>query len=353
MKGAELANVIARVEAAGAEPSVEAAGEASQTDGAASAEGSASADEQAQASQPAVGAPTDATAPPSPEAPTTAPDEEVLRAKLARDREKRAIAEEKRRLKAERDQIERDKAEAQSVRDKWAKLGKEGSIIDRVKEAGGDPREVFEAMKREALESGTPEALVAKVTKTFEGQIAELRQALQAEREARETEKRAAAQQAQEFEFQTDFHKALKVDAFKPLLEEYEPQELYPLVRSLRDDPQLLFETAEGLGVDLGIDLTDPEATFNMGHIFTVMRAQQAAHEAKRQRLKKSAEPQQSPPVPPAEARRPTVNGTEARNAGTTIGNDLAASQGTAKPDYSQESHKERLKRLERMFPGG
>lgn len=352
MKGADLANVIARVEAAGAEPSPEAAGEASQTDSAASGEGSASADAQAHASQPADGAPTDATAPPSPEATTTAPDEGVLRAKLARDREKRAIAEEKRRLKAERDQVERDKAEAASVRDKWAKLGKDGSIIDRVKEAGGDPREVFEAMKREALESGTPEALVAKVTKTFEGKIQALEARLAESERAREAEKRQAEQQAAEHAFETDFQRALKVEAWQPLLEEYEPQELLPLVRSLRDDPQALFDTAEALGVDLGIDLTDPEQTFNMGHIFTVMRAQQAAHEAKKQRLRKSAEPQQSQPAQPAEARKPTVNGTEARNAGTTIGNDLAASQGSQKPDFSQESHKERLKRLERMFPG-
>jgi hypothetical protein len=353
MKGSDLANVIARVEAAGAEPSTEAAGEASQTDGAASAEGSASADAQAQASQPADGAPTDATAPPSPEATTTAPDAAELRAKLQRDRDRRAERERRKKIDDDARAAEAARKEAEAIRDKWAKLGKDGSIIERVKEAGGDPREVFEAMKREALESGTPEALIAKVTKTFEGQIAELKSALQAERDARETERRNAAQQAQEFEFQTDFQKALKVDAFAPLLEEYEPQELYPLVRSLRDDPQLLFETAEGLGVDLGIDLTDPEATFNMGHIFTVMRAQQAAHEAKRQRLKKSAEPHQSQSAQPTEARRPTVNGTEARNAGTTIGNDLAASQGTAKPDYSNESHKERLKRLERMFPGG
>lgn len=346
MKGSDLANVIARVEAAGAEPSPEAAGEASQTDSAASGEGSASADAQVQASQPADGAPTDATAPPSPEATNNAPDAEVLRAKLAKDREKRAIAEEKRRLKADREQVERDKQEAAAVRDKWAKLGKEGSIIERVKEAGGDPREVFEAMKREALESGTPEALISKVTKTFEGQIAELKAQLAARDKADEQRQQREAAQAQARQFQTDFATALKQPTFAPLLEEYEPQDLYPLVQSLASDPQMLFDTAETLGVDLGIDLTDPEETFNMGHIFTVLRAQQAAHEAKKQRLRKSAEPQQSQPGQPAEAKKPTVNGTEARNAGTTIGNDLAASSAGAPPDYSKESHKERIKRL-------
>ena len=352
MKGSDLANVIARVEAAGAEPSPEAAGEVSQTDSAASGEGSASADEQVQASQPADGAPTDATAPPSPEATTTAPDAEVLRAKLAKDRERREERARRKKIDDDTRAAEDARKEAEAVRDKWAKLGKEGSIIDRVKEAGGDPRQVFEAMKEEALKAGTPEAQIAKVTQTFETKIAALEAKLAAKEEAEKQREARDAAAAQERQFQTDFATALKQEAFAPLLEEYEPQDLYPLVQSLASDPQLLFDTAEALGVDLGIDLTDPEETFNMGHIFTVMRAQQAAHEAKRQRLKKSAEPQQSPPAQPAEARKPTVNGTEARNAGTTIGNDLAASQGSQKPDYSKESHKERLKRLEKMFPG-
>ena len=51
-----------------------------------------------------------------------------------------------------------------------------------------------------------------------------------------------------------------------------------------------------------------------------------------------------------AEAKKPTVNGTEARNAGTTLSNDLAASAASTPPDHSGESHKDRIKRLAEMF---
>jgi hypothetical protein len=342
--GARIQEVIARVEAAGAEPSPEAAGEASQTDSAASGEGSASADGGTQATT--DGAPTDPAASAPAEAPTTAPDADVLRAKLERDRERRQARDEARRAREDRQAAEAARKEAEAVRDKWAKLGKEGSIIDRVKEAGGDPREVFEAMKKEALEAGTPEAMVAKVAKTFEDKIAALEAKLAASEKAREDERAQAAEQAREHTFQSQFRQALEVESFKPLLAEYEPDELVPLVRALRDDPDALFAHAERLGVDLGIDLTDPEATFNMGHIFTVLRAQQAAHESKRQRRNQSAAPHESPPAQPVEAKKPTVNGAEARKAGTTIGNDLAAASGSAPPDTSNEDHKARMKRL-------
>lgn len=344
MKGSELANVIARVEAAGAEPSTEAAGEASQTDGAASAEGSASADAGTLAAP--DGAPTDPAASAPAEAPTNAPDADVLRAKLERDRARREAKEETRRARKERETAESLRKEAEAVRDKWAKLGKGESILETLKEAGRDPREVFEAMKEEALKAGTPEAQIAKIQKAYDGELASLRAELKALADAREQERQQAAAQASEHAFQNDFQKALSVSAFAPLLQEYEPAELLPLAKAMRDDPDTLFAHAERLGVDLGIDLTDPDAEFNMGHIFTVLRAQQAAHEAKKQRRIQSAAPHQSPPAQPAEAKKPTVNGAEARKAGTTIGNDLAASSGGAPPDTSHEDHKSRLKRL-------
>lgn len=342
--GARIQEVIARVEAAGAEPSAEAAGEASQTDGAASAEGSASADAGTLAAP--DGAPTDPAASAPAEAPTTAPDADVLRAKLERDRERREARAEAKRAREDRQAAEAARKEAEAVRDKWAKLGKGESILDTLKEAGRDPREVFEAMKDEALKAGTPEAQIAKIQKAYDAELANLRAEIKAISEAREAEKREAAAQAAEHVFESDFQRALKVEAFAPLLEEYEPRDLYPLVKAMRDNPDALFGHAEALGVDLGIDLTDPDAQFNMGHIFTVLRAQQAAHEAKKQRLKKSAEPPPSQPAHPAEAKKPTVNGAEARKAGTTIGNDLAAASAGAPPDTSNEDHKARMKRL-------
>jgi hypothetical protein len=344
MKAAAMAEVIARVEAAGAEPSPEAAGEASQTDGSASGEGSASADVQT----PAGGAPAPAESSPSPEA-TNVPDEAELRAKLERDREKREAKAALRRAKQaeqEREELarklkERDEREAARKAKPW---------IERVKEDGEDPRAAFEAMKEEALKAGTPEAQIAKMTQAFEAKLATLETQLKAEREAREQERQSAQQAIAEQTFNEQFQRAVGMQDFAPLLEEYEPNDLYPMVRAMRDNPEVLFANAERLGVDLGIDLTDPESTFNMGHIFTVLRAQQAAHEAKKQRLRKSAEPPQSQPAQPAEAKKPTVNGAEARKAGTTIGNDLASSSAGAPPDYSGETHKQRLKRIIDQF---
>lgn len=348
MKGAQMAEVIARVEAAGAEPSPEAAGEATQTDSAASGEGSASADVQAQ-SQPAGGAPTAADAPPSPEAPNV-PDKAELQAKLDRDREKREAKAASRRAK----QLEQEKADLEKrlkERDDRDAARKAKPWIERVKEDGEDPRAAFEAMKKEALEAGTPEAQIAKMTAAFETKLAALEKELAAERDARAAEKQQAAQAQADQVFQSDFARAYKDPRFQTIAEEYvDPDDLFPLVKAFGDNPDALFATAEALGVDLGIDLTDEDATFNMSHIFRVLAAQQAAHEAKRQRLKKSAEPPQSPPVKPDEAKKPTVNGAEARKAGTTIGNDLASSSAGAPPDTSGETHKQRLKRIIDQF---
>lgn len=342
MKGAAIQDVIARVEAAGAEPSAEAAGEASQENGATSAEGSASAD----ASTPdAAAAPSEQPGAASPEAPIQPPDEAELRAKLERDRERReakaairrAKEEAQRRAELERQLKERDEREAARKSKTW---------LERLKEEGEDPRKAYEALRDEALKAGTPEAQIEQLTKAFESKLTAVEAQLKAEREARETREKQIAEAEQERVFGEQFQRALSMDAFKPLLEEYEPEDLFPIVRGMRDNPEALFAHAERLGVDLGIDLTDPDASFNMGHIFQVLRAQQAAHEAKKQRRNQSAAPHQSQPAPPAEAKKPTVNGAEARKAGTTIGNDLAASSAGAPPDASHEDHKARLKRL-------
>lgn len=338
-----IQEVIARVEAAGAEPSDEAAGEASQTDGAASAEGSASADV---ATQEAAGAPTESSASTSPEAPTTAPDEGDLRAKLERDRERREAKQAKRRLADE--ESARKRLEQQlKERDERDAARKTKPWLERIKEDGEDPRKVFEEFKAEAIKAGTPEAQLEAFTKAYEAKLAKVEAKLAESEKAREQREQAIAKAEADRAFQGDFHRALKIPDFAPLLEEYpDPDDIYPLVKHFGEHPDQLFAQADRLGVDLGLDLTDPDVEFNMLHIFQVLRAQQDAHNAKKQRLTKRAEPPPSQPAQPAEAKKPTVNGAEARKAGTTIGNDLAASSGGAPPDASHEDHKSRLKRL-------
>lgn len=343
MKGAAIADVIARVESAGAEPSAE-AGEASQTDGS-SADGSASADVSTQVE---AAAPSGEPASTSPEAPI-APDESELRAKLERDRERREAraAIRKAKLEAEaRTKLEKELAEERS---KQAAL-KGKPFLERLKEEGQDPRTVFEQMKAEALKAGTPEARIEALEKANEARVAALEAQLKAITDAREQEQRAIAAERQERAFERDFSKALEIPAVKPLLDEYDPEDLLDIVRGMRD-PELLSAHAERLGVDLGVDLTDPDAEFNILHIFQVLRAQHDAHHAKKQRRQQQAAPQTSQPgTQPAEAKKPTVNGTEARNAGTTLSNDLAATSAVAAPDHNGEDHKARLKRLIEQF---
>lgn len=347
MKGAAIADVIARVESAGAEPSVEAAGEASQTDGEASAEGSASADvTQDQGTDAAPGEPSAST---SPEA-TNAPDESELRAKLERDRERREAKAAIRKAKEEaaaRARLEKELADERAKRESL----KGKPWLERLKEEGEDPRKVFEAMRDEALKAGTPEARIEAMEKAYQARLDAIEAQVKSERDAREQERQAFARERAERAFERDFSEALKIHGVQPLLDEYEPEDLLPIVRALRDDPDALHAHAERLGVDLGVDLTDPDAQFNILHIFQVLRAQHDAHHAKRQRRTQQAAPQTSQPgTQPAEAKKPTVNGTEARNAGTTLSNDLAASAASTPPDHSGESHKDRLKRLAEMF---
>jgi hypothetical protein len=338
-----IQEVIARVEAAGAEPSTEAAGEASQTDGAASAEGSASADVSTPAAPDA--APSEPAVSTSPEAPTT-PTEDELQAKLAKDRERRRVKELERQAKSESEARRRLEQQLKE-RDERDAARKTKPWLERIREDGEDPRKAFEEMKAEALKAGTPEAQIEAMTKAFDAKISTLEATLKAEREERQRERENIQKQQAAHAFRSDFDRALKIEHFQPLLDEYpDPEDMFPIVEHLKDNPAVLFGHAERLGVDLGLDLTDPDVEFNMLHILQVMRAQQDAHNAKRAAAKQKAAPPQSQPAQPAEAKKPTVNGAEVRKAGTTIGNDLAASSAGAPPDAVHEDHKQRLKRL-------
>jgi hypothetical protein len=87
--------------------------------------------------------------------------------------------------------------------------------------------------------------------------------------------------------------------------------------------------------------------------ILNVCAATQARHRTRQeQRRQKSAAPHASSvgeTQPPA-ATKPTVNGTAARNAGNTIGNDLAATRATKAETLEGLTHEQRSRRLQQRY---
>jgi hypothetical protein len=351
---ATIAAVTAKFETpAGAETAPDAPADASPAGGAAS--GAVSAPAGNTAALPTAptteGAATGAPTPP-------AIDHADLEAKLARDRELRAARDEKKRAKVAADAAEAAKKEAEAARARWATLGKDGSIIDTLREAGRDPREVFEAMKAEALKAGTPEAQIEKVTKLFETKITTLEQELKAEREAREAtqkaheqQQRRAATEAATRGFHRDFEAECKTPEFASLLEEYEPEQLLNIAETMKNEPERLVAQVQRLKLDMP-NLTAPDGRFNMKDIFRVLKATQDEHFARMQRRKQSAAPQTSSPSPqqPAAASKPTVNGTAERKPPTTIGNDLASSSASEAEQLKNMTFEQRKAYLAKKY---
>ncbi len=273
----------------------------------------------------------------APASPGATVDHDVLRARLEADRARR-------RAKAERKQAQADREAAEAARkeaEKWKGLPwKERAIAD-----GKDPLEVFREMQEEARKAATPEAREAALTKAFEAKLAafenEKLSPLQKTVEEITRERDELRKQNTEMSIAGDFRDAASQDVFAPLLEEYEPQQLYQIARGLYDNP----ERARQAATNLRVPLTSGDGAVTMLDVFHVMRATQAAHQARMQRRNQSAAPhtsqagQQQPPQA-----KPPVNGTVERNAGTptTIGNDLAASSA------SDAQELERLKGMTR-----
>jgi hypothetical protein len=278
-------------------------------------------------------------------------DHGALREKLERDRARRE--EKARRKKIEEDSAAAEQArkEAEDAKSKWTNFGKDKPFIEALKEAGQDPRAVFEAMKEEALKAGTPEAKIEAIEKAWSTRFETLEKTLTAEREARETAEKTADEQrrqararAEHQGFVTDFEDGLRDAKYETLTDEYEPRQLFGIVQSLKANPAHLFKQA----ADMGVRLTHDDGTFTMSDILNVMKATQDRHFARleEQRRKKNAAPQTSqasPQQPPTS--KPTVNGTAERNAGNALGNNLAATR-AADPSPRKETKEERLRRL-------
>lgn len=257
-------------------------------------------------------------------------DHDVLRAKLEHDRQVQRAKKLRRQQAQETSAAEKARKEAEAEAAKWKNLGKDKSFLETIKEAGHDPREVFEAMRAEALKAGTPEAQIESLSKAFEAKLAaaleEHVNPLKKTIEEITADRDALRRQNEQQGFANSFQQQLAVEKYKPLLEEYEPAELFRLASGLAGNPSRLHDAAKALNVPL----TSNDGYFNMVDIFNVMHATQAAHQAKiQQRRNQSAAPQTSqgdPKQPPQ--MKPPVNGTvERSNAATTIGNDLAASR--------------------------
>lgn len=293
----------------------------------------------------------------SPEA-TTTPEDEAIRLKHQLLEEKLAALREENRLRRERLEAEsaaaqkaREEAEAErraasAERARFEGLGKRGSIKETVAALGLDPREAFEAMKAEALEAGSPEAVERRlrerleaereaIKKELEESVTPLKQELEALRKEREE----LAKQATEGQFVAEFQ--TQVTKYDSLRAEYDDPDLLSIARALRDDPTRLYAQAKAVG------LTLPAKNFNMTHILDVLKATQEQHERKRQERLAKLRPAEAPATPAVNGAPKTVNGTtDKRNAGSALGNDLASSRASGAPDKPRLTWDQRVAKL-------
>jgi hypothetical protein len=283
--------------------------------------------------------------------PQAAPiDHAELEAKLRAERDRNMTRAERKRAKVEREAAEKARAEAEAEAKKWQGVGKEKSWLETIKATGRNPSEVFEEMKNEALKAGTPEAKLEALERLYAERFETLEKTIKEERDAREQERQQTTAQQQHARFVGDFQNGVMRDEFAPLREEYEAPQLFHFVNVLKNNPPYLMQQAKTLGVKL----TANDGTFTMMDILNVMKAQQARHfnRIEEQRRKQSAASQASSAAPqqaPA-ATKPTVNGTAERNAGQTIGNDLAATTAAGAKPPKKETREERVARLSNKY---
>lgn len=285
------------------------------------------------------GTPSDADSS-SPEATKT--QHEILQEKLDRIRQENRERREKSEARKLREDAEADRKAAAEERAKLEAL-KKRPWLERIKETGENPADVFESMRQEALRAGTPEAKLEALQSAHQAEMASLREQVQAiqdaakaREEAAEEARRDAEANAEQRVFASHFQTAIGLPQFASLVEEYEPETLYSIVSGLKDSPDRLLAQARALGVRL----TAPGGRFNMGDIFAVLKATQDAHRAK---LAARGQPQEQAPQGMGESK--TVNGTtDRRNAGSALGNDLATSR--ASESTQRLTRKQRVQKL-------
>lgn len=349
----------ALLSSAGAEPAPDAQAGAPPT-GQASGAGSAAAGPDNAAVLPdASGAQTPAAAP-TPEQQEARTRHELLAEKLKQTRERNTAKGERARARAEREEADHIRREAEArakeideQRATWTELGKSGNILETLKAAGRDPREVFEQMKAEAIREGTPEAQIAAVTSKFEKALTDANAKIDQLTKERDEERRQTAAQALEQRFAADFTKSVDDPAYDGVRDEYGDDRLLTLARNFRDMPT---KAQVDLATSLGVRLTNPRDGVTMKDILSVLKAAQDEHDKARdgRRAARTAS-RATPPATQAGSDKPQAPGASAKTkaAPAVIGNSLAASEANGGPAPGKGATasariRDRARRLER-----
>lgn len=275
----------------------------------------------------------------------------LIEEKLAAQRERRQAAGLSTKAKEAAARAAAAAAAAEAERSKWESL-RQGNFLEGVRAMGRDPREVFAEMQREAIEASTPEAELKRMRADFEKQLGEKLQPLQetieqlrTEREQLEARQREHAARVYEQTLVSAYRESINDPAYMDLRAEYGDEGLFGYVDHFDKNPQQFLQAAHHYGVRL----TDPSKGFTMPEILTVLKAAQEAHDKGKQERRSKFMPA-SPPDQTQSGKPHTVNGTAASpNAGTPIGNDLAAERAAPSRKLSRrERIQAEIDRIER-----
>ena len=259
---------------------------------------------------------------------------ELFEEKLKGAREKRQAQRLAEKAREERRAAENDRKAAAAERAKYEGL-KEGTFKQTLEALGRDPRQAWEEMNREAIEGSTPEAQAKRREEALKRELDEKLTPLQQElKDLREREAKWAAQ-AHETAMVTSYQREAVDPVYADLRTEYDDATLMEYVRHYDKNPTELHAHAQ----EYGVRLTDPANGFTMREILDVLKSAQDAHE----RAKQARRAAIAPPGP--QSAQPSVNGTAPRrNAGTAVGNDLAAQRASAKAEAPGLSPRERMR---------
>lgn len=328
-------NIAARVQALSATVATEPSAEPSA--------GAGSASESTDTAPPAVEA-SGAESAPAADA-EAAPDvqktrHELLAEKLAAVREKRRADRYGERARREASAAETDRKVAAEERAKYEGL-KNGTFLETIKALGKDPRVVFEEMKHEAIEAGTPEAQVRRMQEQFNVQLHEAVEPLkQTVEELRKERDELRAREAG-LRVQGDFQRVVADEDFLPLRVEYDDERLFAIADNLRQHPDNLIAHARRLQVRL----TRDDGRFTMRDILNVLKAQQDEHERGKQERGAKLRPAQQQAAQ-ATADSKTVNGTTDRRIGNPLGNNLASERASGASSKPRLTRNERIQKL-------
>jgi len=251
----------------------------------------------------------------------------LLEEKLAETRERRQAQRHAERARAERKQAEADRQAAAAERAKYESL-KTGTFKETIAALGRDPTEVFNEMQEEARIAGTPEAQLKSMRAMFEKQLAEAIEPLKKTIEQERAEKAELREREENARFGAEFTRAIQDAAYARIREEYSDEQLYKFARNVKHD------------------LTQQGKRFTILDVLKVLKDSQDEHDADKARRNRTQTATQSSAAQAA-SEKPTVNGTaERRNAGTTLGNDLASSRASGRGSRTHSTRADRIRKL-------